>query len=158
MFYYGRVSTHLPAQCCRSILVSLCPVPKHYAHFLPTSLPTGSDWASVWRDQVLEEQVWTHCSSHNWPRKIQMWKPKHYTRQKPGCGFGVSYVLGNLIFFRFSSAFSSPMPTWQPKAKRVLGRSRWINWMDRWMHKQWTLDIWYSTDTHFKVSPDIWRL
>lgn len=30
------------------------------------------------------------------------------------------YVLGNLIFLRFSSAFSSPIPTWQPSARRVL--------------------------------------
>ncbi len=29
-------------------------------------------------------------------------------------------VLGSLIFFKFSSAFSSPMPTWHPKARRVL--------------------------------------
>lgn len=34
--------------------------------------------------------------------------------------FFSSYVLGSLIFLRFSSAFSSPIPTWQPKASRVL--------------------------------------
>lgn len=32
----------------------------------------------------------------------------------------LSYVLGSLIFLRFSSAFSSPIPTWQPSARRVL--------------------------------------
>ena len=31
-----------------------------------------------------------------------------------------SYVFGSLIFLRFSSAFSSPIPTWQPRASRVL--------------------------------------
>lgn len=31
-----------------------------------------------------------------------------------------SYVFGSLIFLRFSSAFSSPIPTWQPNANRVL--------------------------------------
>lgn len=31
-----------------------------------------------------------------------------------------TYVFGNLIFLRFSSAFSSPIPTWQPSARRVL--------------------------------------
>lgn len=76
--------------------------------------------------------------------------------------FRFTYVLGSLIFLRFSSAFSSPMPTWHPRAKRVLERSRrkswWINRIDRRMHKQWTSEIWDSTDTHFKVSPDIWRL
>lgn len=35
-----------------------------------------------------------------------------------------TYVLGSLIFLRFSSAFSSPMPTWQPRAKRVLWDNR----------------------------------
>lgn len=31
-----------------------------------------------------------------------------------------AHVLGSLVLFRFSSAFSSPIPTWQPKASRVL--------------------------------------
>lgn len=34
----------------------------------------------------------------------------------------VSHVLGSLVLFRFSSAFSSPIPTWQPRASRVLQR------------------------------------
>lgn len=32
-----------------------------------------------------------------------------------------THVLGSLVFFRLSSAFSSAMPTWQPSASRVLG-------------------------------------
>lgn len=32
----------------------------------------------------------------------------------------LTYVFGNLILLRFSSAFSSPIPTWQPSARRVL--------------------------------------
>lgn len=32
----------------------------------------------------------------------------------------VAHVLGSLVLLRFSSAFSSPIPTWQPSANRVL--------------------------------------
>lgn len=34
------------------------------------------------------------------------------------------YVFGSLIFLRFSSAFSSPIPTWQPSARRVLWNNK----------------------------------
>lgn len=112
-----------PAQCCKSIPVEPGLSPKHCAHFQPIFPQADSGLVSVWRGWGRGGPACNHCSSHIW-RKTSSFEKRKRKNTKSFCIlkkiFFPAHVLGSLIFLRFSSAFSSPMPTWQPRASRVL--------------------------------------